>query len=227
MSAVEQGRATITQARSVRGDGKAAAARRRRRGRLPEPDPVTNPGLGRVVATEPPPTEPQPERPKTPTIPGIKDRLPRSRSRPSAVTRPMAFLPKGAVTLPSAESCVRRRCGRTGTDPTEPVHPVSATTTIPAPATLLSTTLQSSAAPDTLKGPAPAAETSPQRVNAQSEGARTQRLATMPSPDKATSAVPHRVTEKQRTLDRSRSPEKSRSVEKRSSEEAALAGEAG
>jgi len=78
-------------------------------------EPVTNPGMGMAVAaTEPPPTEPQPERPKTPTIPGIKI-APPVPVYPTSVTKPLAFLPKASSTLNMSPA------------PPPPLHPLAQT----------------------------------------------------------------------------------------------------
>jgi CheY-like chemotaxis protein len=78
-------------------------------------EPPTNPGMGMTVAaTDPPPTEPQPERPKTPTIPGIKI-APPVPVYPTSVTKPLSFLPKPASTL------------RMTPAPPPPLHPLAQT----------------------------------------------------------------------------------------------------
>jgi DNA-binding response OmpR family regulator len=104
---------------------------------------ATDPGIGvGVRMTEPPATEPQ-ERPKTPTIPGIRIPPPAPVS-PSAETRPLTFLAAGPATLQVAgahlaiTSIASRTPERVGNARSEAgdeaIKRPSGTQTIPAPA---------------------------------------------------------------------------------------------
>ncbi len=128
----------------------------------------TDLGLGASYGTDPPPTDPQPERPKTPTIPGIRV-VPPAPVIPSAVTQPIAFFTKEEGTvrvsqrpppLPVSEKADGPEDGG-GKRP-------SGMRTIPAPA------LASPGAPaqDTAVG-----------------GIRTQRLAAVPPVEKSMSSA--------------------------------------
>ena len=110
-----------------------------------ETEPGTNPGLGMaVLATEPPPTEPQPERPKTPTIPGIRIAPPVPVS-PSAETKPLAFSARSSSAMqaalaapsPAGTPALARTVRSEGVEPKTETHEVlrrpSGTQTIPAP----------------------------------------------------------------------------------------------
>ncbi len=65
-------------------------------------EPGTDLGLGKLVATDPPPTEPEPERPKVPTIPGIRV-APPVPVGPNVVTQPIALLSKDEGALRNSQ----------------------------------------------------------------------------------------------------------------------------
>jgi DNA-binding response OmpR family regulator len=135
-------------------------------------DGFTEPGLGSVAISDPPPTEPQADRPKTPTIPGMRAAPPVTLS-PNPVTPPIGFLPKEATTLRISQRPPPLPVGESSEDLGK--RP-SGMTTIPAPA--LSATDPSAAGP---LGPGSAGV-----------GIKTQILAAMPPVEKPiASPAPH------------------------------------
>ena len=62
-----------------------------------EPEPHTNPGLGMAQSTDAPSTVPQPERPMTATIPGM--RVVPAPMAPGVTTQPISFVAKETTTI--------------------------------------------------------------------------------------------------------------------------------
>jgi hypothetical protein len=161
------------------------------------PEATTNPGMGLQVVTDPPPTEPQ-ERPKTPTIPGIRVAPPMP-VPPTAETRPIAFIPKPSSTLnlspapppPHFGTMVSGGASERRLELAEELSKrPSGTTTIPAPPPpprsipppLPASALSTSARPTPRAMPAAqdvAMATAPTMTS--SEGMRTARMRAMPS----------------------------------------------